>query len=102
MVDDALPALPEDWSSALAIAAHPDDLEYGAAAAVARWTDQGKTVSYLLLTRGSRGVRPLHVNPATYRDRGIIERCWGPFGQQRALATNYPERAILHGVELLS
>jgi len=41
-VADALAALPEDWQRALAVAAHPDDLEYGAAAAVARWTDQGK------------------------------------------------------------
>ena len=28
--------LPEDWTRAVAIAAHPDDLEYGAASAVAR------------------------------------------------------------------
>jgi LmbE family N-acetylglucosaminyl deacetylase len=29
MTDDQLEVLPEDWQSALAIAAHPDDLEYG-------------------------------------------------------------------------
>ena len=34
--------LPEDWSRALCVVAHPDDLEFGAAAAVARWTGQGK------------------------------------------------------------
>ncbi|MEJ5913619.1 PIG-L deacetylase family protein [Pseudokineococcus sp. 1T1Z-3] len=56
MPDDALPFLPEDWSTALAVAAHPDDLEYGAAAAVARWTDQGKRVAYLLLTSGEAGI----------------------------------------------
>ncbi|MEJ5946104.1 PIG-L deacetylase family protein [Pseudokineococcus basanitobsidens] len=56
MTDDPLPPLPEDFSTMLAVAAHPDDLEYGAAAAVARWTDQGKTVSYLLLTRGEAGI----------------------------------------------
>ena len=39
--------MPEDWSTALGIVAHPDDLEYGAASAVARWTDQGKDVRYL-------------------------------------------------------
>ena len=26
--------LPENWSRALAVAAHPDDLEYGAASAI--------------------------------------------------------------------
>jgi LmbE family N-acetylglucosaminyl deacetylase len=30
--------MPEDWTSAVAVVAHPDDLEYGAASAVARWT----------------------------------------------------------------
>ncbi|WP_298990920.1 PIG-L deacetylase family protein [uncultured Pseudokineococcus sp.] len=51
-----LPWLPEDFGTALAVAAHPDDLEYGAAAAVARWTDQGRQVAYLLLTRGEAGI----------------------------------------------
>lgn len=48
--------MPEDWQSAVAVVAHPDDLEYGAAAAVARWTRQGKKVSYLLVTRGEAGI----------------------------------------------
>ena len=43
-----LVAVPEDWTRALAVVAHPDDLEYGAAAAIARWTAQGKTVAYCL------------------------------------------------------
>ena len=46
----------EEWSRALAIAAHPDDLEYGAASAIARWTSQGKEVSYLMVTRGEAGI----------------------------------------------
>ena len=52
----ALPPLREDWQRALCVAAHPDDLEYGAAAAVARWTSQGKVVIYLLATRGEAGI----------------------------------------------
>jgi LmbE family N-acetylglucosaminyl deacetylase len=56
MADRALPPLPEDWSTALAVAAHPDDLECGVAAAVARWTSASKTVAYLLLTRGEAGI----------------------------------------------
>ena len=48
--------LPEDWDRALAVVAHPDDLEYGAAAAVARWTDQGKWVGYVLATSGEAGI----------------------------------------------
>ena len=59
MGDQAAPALaplPEDWSRALAVVAHPDDLEYGASAAVARWTAMGKDVRYLLATRGEAGI----------------------------------------------
>lgn len=58
--------MPEDWESAVAVVAHPDDLEYGAAAAVARWTRQGKKVSYLLATRGEAGIAgqpPAQVGP---------------------------------------
>lgn len=51
-----MPTVPEDWSTALAVVAHPDDLEYGAAAAIARWTDQGKRVTYCLVTSGEAGI----------------------------------------------
>ncbi len=49
-------AVDEEWERAVAIVAHPDDLEYGAASAVARWTGQGKEVSYVLATRGEAGI----------------------------------------------
>ena len=52
----SLPIVPEDWDTALAVVAHPDDIEYGAASAVARWTDQGKSISYLLASRGEAGI----------------------------------------------
>ncbi|MGI5351622.1 PIG-L deacetylase family protein [Streptomyces sp. CA-250714] len=53
---EQLAAMPQDWTRALAIVAHPDDLEYGAAAAVAEWTAQGKEVTYVLATRGEAGI----------------------------------------------
>ncbi|HEY2193137.1 MAG TPA: PIG-L deacetylase family protein, partial [Actinomycetospora sp.] len=55
-MEPALPPLPDDWTSALAVAAHPDDLEYGVSAAVASWTATGKRVTYLLVTRGEAGI----------------------------------------------
>lgn len=51
-----LEAVPEDWSSALVVVAHPDDMEYGGAGAIARWTSQGKNVVYLLACRGENGI----------------------------------------------
>ncbi|WP_447003746.1 PIG-L deacetylase family protein [Saccharothrix isguenensis] len=51
-----LEPVPEDWERALAVVAHPDDLEYGAAGAIARWTAQGKHVAYVLASRGEAGI----------------------------------------------
>ncbi|MFC8867928.1 PIG-L deacetylase family protein [Streptomyces sp. NPDC057148] len=56
MSDDQLAPLPDDWERALVAVAHPDDVEFGAAGAVAAWTDAGKDVSYLLMTRGESGI----------------------------------------------
>src|SRR5579875_850659 len=55
-MDEPLEPVDESWTSALAIVAHPDDLEYGTAAAVAKWTSQGKRISYLLATSGEAGI----------------------------------------------
>lgn len=51
-----LAAFPEGWTTALAVVAHPDDMEYGAASAVAKWTAEGKSVAYVLATRGEAGI----------------------------------------------
>jgi LmbE family N-acetylglucosaminyl deacetylase len=63
-MSDLLPPLPEDWERCLCVAAHPDDIEYGSAAAVARWTAQGKTVTYLLATSGEAGIDGMHPDKA--------------------------------------
>jgi len=56
MEPQPLSAVDEDWQSALVVVAHPDDVEFGAAAAVARWTAQGKTVAYCMVTSGEAGI----------------------------------------------
>lgn len=47
---------PEDFGRALCVVAHPDDLEYGMASVVARWTAQGKAVAYVMVTSGEAGI----------------------------------------------
>jgi len=42
-------------SSVLCVAAHPDDLDFGAAGTVAGFVDDGLSVTYLLCTRGDQG-----------------------------------------------
>lgn len=51
-----LQAFPQDWQRALVIVAHPDDPEYGMAAAVAQWVGEGKDVHYLLASHGEAGI----------------------------------------------
>ena len=51
-----LERLSEDWSRALCVVAHPDDLEYGMAGAIAKWTSAGRQVAYVLVTRGEHGI----------------------------------------------
>lgn len=53
---EPLTPLDESWQTAVAVVAHPDDMEFGAAAAVARWTGQGKTVVYCMVTDGEAGI----------------------------------------------
>ena len=55
-VPNPLEPLDENWQRGLAVVAHPDDLEFGAAAAIARWTAQGKEIVYCLLTSGEAGI----------------------------------------------
>ena len=97
---ESLESIDESWSSALAIVAHPDDLEYGAAAAIARWTAQGKHVVYCLATSGEAGID------------GIEPERAGPLreAEQRASAAvvgvevvefmGYPDGTIEYGLPL--
>lgn len=95
-----LAALPEDWDRALAVVAHPDDLEYGAASAVARWTSQGKQVHYLLVTRGEAGIDDMHpeeVGPL----RALEERrSAAVVGVSSVEFLDYPDGVVTYGLPL--
>lgn len=51
--------VPEAWHRGVVVVAHPDDIEYGTAAAVARWVRQGKDIRYVLATSGEAGIAGL-------------------------------------------
>ncbi|QGK72111.1 PIG-L family deacetylase [Allosaccharopolyspora coralli] len=62
--------MPTEWRRALAVVAHPDDLEYGVSGAIAKWTDEGREVSYLLATHGEAGIDALDpADSAEVRER---------------------------------
>jgi LmbE family N-acetylglucosaminyl deacetylase len=50
-------------SSALAIAAHPDDVEFGCGGTLAKWSADGCVVHHLICTDGSKGSWDPHEDP---------------------------------------
>ena len=46
--------------SALAVGAHPDDIEFGCCATLAKWAEEGTRVHHVVLTDGSRGAWEVH------------------------------------------
>ena len=52
----SLQPLEGPFTSILCVVAHPDDIEYGTAAAVHRWVGEGSHAAYFLLTRGEAGI----------------------------------------------
>jgi LmbE family N-acetylglucosaminyl deacetylase len=51
----AMPIPDADVERVLVVAAHPDDIDFGAAGTVATFTDAGITVTYLVCTYGDQG-----------------------------------------------
>lgn len=95
-----LDTFPEDWTRALAVVAHPDDMEYGAAAAVARWTGQGKSVTYALVTDGEAGISsmpPAEAGPIRRAEQ--IAGC-REVGVDQVEFLGHPDGAIAEGLEL--
>ena len=93
-------SLDESWQKALAVVANPDDLEYGAASAVARWTSQGKQVNYLLVTRGEAGIdsmTPEEVGPLREAEEIASAQL---VGVQEVNFLDYPDGMIEYGLPL--
>ena len=92
--------MPEDWDRAVAVVAHPDDLEYGVAAAVARWTSQGKQVTYLLATKGEAGIAgmpPAEVAPLRMEEE---RRSAEVVGVSAVEFLDHPDGLVEYGVAL--
>jgi len=90
----------EDWECAVAVAAHPDDLEYGAASAVARWTSQGKELSYVLATSGEAGIAgmaPAEAGPLREEEQ---RRSASVVGVANVEFLGHPDGAVEYGLKL--
>lgn len=95
-----LEPVPEDWERGLAVVAHPDDMEYGAAAAVARWTGQGKWIGYVLVTDGEAGIQsmpPEQVGPIRREEQ--IAGC-REVGVTDVEFLGHPDGLVVEGLDL--
>lgn len=91
---------PEGIERMLCVVAHPDDMEYGASAAVAMWTSRGVEVTYLLLTAGEAGIRDLAPNETrALRTREQQHAC-DIVGATDLVILDFPDGLLEHSVEL--
>lgn len=97
---DTLPLVPdEDFRSVLCVVAHPDDMEYGASAAVARWVDAGADVAYLLLTHGEAGM-PLPPEETARIRTGEQEAACAVVGVTSLTMLHHPDGVLQPGLDL--
>jgi LmbE family N-acetylglucosaminyl deacetylase len=90
----------EEWNRALAVVAHPDDLEFGSAAAIARWTGQGKHIAYVMVTSGEAGIDA--IPPAecrTIREAEQVESA-RVVGVEAVEFLGFPDGVLEYGVAL--
>ena len=95
-----IPALPdESWSRVLCVVAHPDDMEYGASAAVATWAARGVEVTYLLLTSGEAGMQapPEEVGPLRAAEQA---RACETVGVRDLVILEHPDGILMPTLEL--
>ncbi|MEU0791877.1 PIG-L deacetylase family protein [Amycolatopsis sp. NPDC005961] len=100
MAGMTLPALPEEsFRRVLCVVAHPDDMEYGTSAAVARWTARGIEVGYLLLTRGEAGMPNPPEETARLRVAEQRAAC-DVVGVEHLTVLEHPDGVLVYGLDL--
>jgi len=99
-MDNPLERMPDDWQRLLAVVAHPDDLEYGAASAIAGWTRSGKDVGYAVATRGEAGIdgiAPDEAGPVREEEQRASAKV---VGVDHVVFLDHRDGVIEHGVDL--
>ena len=92
--------LPEDWQSGMAIVAHPDDLEYGASSAIARWTAQGKKLTYCLVTSGEAGIDSMPPNESRTVRQAEQRASAAAVGVDTVEFLDFPDGVVEYGLPL--
>src|ERR1035437_5111357 len=92
--------VPEAWERAVAVVAHPDDLEYGMASAIARFTSHGKQVSYVLATSGEAGIDGLAPGVCGPLRREEQRRSVAAVGVDHVEFLGHPDGSVEYGLGL--
>lgn len=91
---------PQNWTRALALVAHPDDLEFGAAGAIAKWTAEGKEITYCMVTRGEAGIDSMTPEEAAdIRSQEQIESA-RIVGVTDVIFLDFPDGVLEYGLPL--
>ena len=96
----AVQTLPDaEFKRVLCVVAHPDDVEYGTSAAVAKWVAQGVEVAYLLLTTGEAGMQlpPEEVGPLRAAEQRAACEAVGVID---LTILGHPDGMLVYGLDL--
>ena len=86
----------------LVLSAHPDDAEFGAAGTVARWTNEGKKVVYVICTNGDKGTSDRTLTPERLSKirKKEQEAAAELLGVQEVVFLDYPDQGLEDTPEL--
>ncbi|MEX1006695.1 MAG: PIG-L deacetylase family protein [Acidimicrobiia bacterium] len=92
----------DDIERILVVTAHPDDVDFGAAGSVARWTDAGIEVAYCIATDGEAGGRHSGIGPSELADLRRVEQTAAAkvVGVTDLTFLGYPDGRLLTSIEL--
>lgn len=80
----------------LVVTPHPDDAEYGVAGTVARWTNEGRTVVYVVCTNGDKGTSDREVKSESLtkvREKEQIAAA-NLLGVKEVIFLGYPDQGL--------
>jgi LmbE family N-acetylglucosaminyl deacetylase len=92
----------DDIERILVVTAHPDDVDFGAAGSVARWTDAGIEVAYCIVTDGEAGGRHSGIGPSELADLRRVEQTTAAkvVGVTDLAFLGYPDGRLMASIEL--
>lgn len=100
-IDQAPDMLPVP-QRALAIGAHPDDIEFGCGGTIAHWADHGCDVTMVVVTDGSKGSWDAHTDPSELAARRLEEqsKAAATLGAGRVVSLDYVDGELEYTMEL--